>query len=49
MNNLIDGFHDVGPDFIEILQLRHSLMELSIVTVDAIVHDTIQIEVEIIY
>ena len=49
MHNLVYGFHDVGPHFIEICELADSLMQLRIVAMDAVVHNTVQIKVQIIY
>jgi hypothetical protein len=48
MYDFVDGFHDVDPDFVEISELADPFMQLRIITVDAVVHDTIQIQIEII-
>ena len=49
MNYLIDGLHDIGPDLVEILELAHSFVQLRVIAMDAIVHDTIQIQIQVIY
>ena len=49
MNDLIDRLHDVSPDFIEICELADSLMQFGIVAMNAVVHNTVQIKVQIIY
>ena len=46
---LIDGLHDIGPDLVEILELAHSFVQLRVIAMDAIVHDTIQIQIQVIY
>jgi len=49
VDDLIDGFHYVAPYLIEVLELADPLMQLCIVSVDAVVHDPIQIEIEVVY
>ena len=45
MYDLIDGFHDIGPDLVKVLELAHSLVQLGIVTMDTIVDNTVQIQI----
>ena len=48
MHNLVDGFHDGGPELLLVFHSTDSLMQLWIITMHAIVHNTIQVEVQIV-
>lgn len=48
MHNLVDGFHDGGPELLLVFHSTDSLMQLRIITMHAIVHNTIQVEVQIV-
>ena len=49
MHDLIYRLHDIGPDFIEISELANPLMQFGIISVNAVVDNTVQIKVQIIY
>lgn len=51
VHDLIDSLHDVDPDLVKAfgsLQLADFLMQLGIVAVDAVVHDAVQIEIQVV-
>lgn len=45
VHDLIYGFHDVGPDLVEVIELAHALVQLGVVSVDAVVHDAVQVQI----
>ena len=48
VNDFVDGLHDGRPQLLHVLQSTDALVALRIVAVDAIMDDTIKIQVQII-
>ena len=48
MHELIYRSHDRRPQFFEVIQFADTLVPVRVVAMDAIVHNTVQIEVQIV-
>ena len=49
MHDLVDRLHYVGPLLVKVNQLADSFMQPLVIPVNAVVHDAIQIQVQVVY
>ena len=49
MHDLVYGLHNVGPHLVEVHEFAHTLVQLRVIPVDAVVHYAIQIQVQVVY